>query len=161
RDGGGERDARLVLGRRPIRRARRRRGPRPEPDRGGGGGDRPRGGEHAPRRRARRRGRAAAPAPARARAARARRRVALGGKTARHNFELLSRLEDLARHGRPVMIGVSRKSFLAKRAAAPETEEGTAPELPVDQRLAGGLAASAVAVFLGARIVRTHDVLAT
>ena len=42
------------------------------------------------------------------------------------------------------MSGVSRKSFLGKTR-----------ELPVDQRLEGGLAAGAVAVFLGARIVRT------
>ena len=52
--------------------------------------------------------------------------------------------------GRPLLIGVSRKSFLGKVL-----------DLPVDQRLEGGLAASAVAVFLGARIVRTHDVAAT
>jgi hypothetical protein len=34
-------------------------------------------------------------------------------------------------------------------------------DLPPDQRLEGGLAATAVSVFLGARIVRTHDVAAT
>jgi dihydropteroate synthase len=72
------------------------------------------------------------------------------GKTARHNFELLARLEALAALGRPVLVGVSRKSFLA----GPEG-------LPVDQRLEGGLAAAAIAVFLGARIVRAHDVAAT
>lgn len=72
------------------------------------------------------------------------------GKTARHNFELLARLEEIAAIGRPVLVGVSRKRFLA----APEP-------LPVDQRLESGLAATAVAVFLGARIVRTHDVAAT
>ncbi len=72
------------------------------------------------------------------------------GKSARHNFELIARLEELARHGRPLLVGVSRKSFL-----------GTTLGLPVDQRLEGGLAATAIAVFLGARIVRTHDVAAT
>ena len=72
------------------------------------------------------------------------------GKTARHNFELLARIGRLGALGRPVLVGVSRKSFLA----APEP-------LPVDQRLEAGLAATAVAVFLGARIVRTHDVAAT
>ena len=72
------------------------------------------------------------------------------GKTVRHNFELLARLEELESLGRPLLVGVSRKSFLGK-----------ALDLPVDQRLEGGLAASAVAVFLGARIVRTHDVAVT
>jgi dihydropteroate synthase len=72
------------------------------------------------------------------------------GKTAQHNFELLARLGELKSLGRPLLIGVSRKSFLGKTL-----------DLPVDQRLEGGLAASAVAVFLGARIVRTHDVAAT
>jgi dihydropteroate synthase len=72
------------------------------------------------------------------------------GKTVRHNFELLARIEELKSIGRPLLIGVSRKSFLGKALG-----------LPVDQRLEGGLAAGAVAVFLGARIVRTHDVAAT
>ena len=45
---------------------------------------------------------------------------------------------------------MSRKSFI-----------GQVLDLPVDQRLEGSLAAAAVAVFLGARIVRTHDVAAT
>jgi len=72
------------------------------------------------------------------------------GKTARHNFELLARLEEIAALGRPVLVGVSRKSFLA----APEP-------LALDQRLEAGLAATAVSVFLGARIVRTHDVAPT
>jgi dihydropteroate synthase len=72
------------------------------------------------------------------------------GKTPRHNFELLARLEELAAVGRPVLVGVSRKSFI-----------GETLDLPVDQRLEGGLAATAVAAFLGARIVRTHDVAAT
>jgi len=72
------------------------------------------------------------------------------GKTARHSYELLARLEEIAALGRPLLVGVSRKSFLAE----PEP-------LAVDQRLEAGLAATAVAVFLGARIVRTHDVAAT
>ena len=92
------------------------------------------------------------------------------GKTPRHNFELLARLEELAALGRPVVVGVSRKSFLGKpdgegsgAAAGADAVTGRAPlpDLPPDQRLEGGLAATAVAVFLGARIVRTHDVAAT
>jgi dihydropteroate synthase len=71
------------------------------------------------------------------------------GKTARHNFELLARLEELGELGRPVMVGVSRKRFLA----GPEAR-------PPDERLEGTLAALAVATYLGARIVRVHDVAA-
>ncbi len=72
------------------------------------------------------------------------------GKTVRHNFELLARLGELEALGRPLVVGVSRKSFIGKTL-----------DLPPDQRLEGGLAAAAVAVFMGARIVRTHDVAAT
>ncbi len=72
------------------------------------------------------------------------------GKRVRHNLELIARLDALTGLGRPVLVGVSRKSFL-----------GQLLDLPVDQRLEGGLAATAIAVFLGARIVRTHDVAAT
>jgi dihydropteroate synthase len=72
------------------------------------------------------------------------------GKTARHNFELLARLEEITALGRPVLIGVSRKSFL-----------GAVLDLPAEERLEGGLAATAVAVHHGARIVRTHDVRET
>jgi dihydropteroate synthase len=72
------------------------------------------------------------------------------GKTVQHSLELLARLETLTVLGRPVLVGVSRKSFV-----------GHLLDLPVDQRLEGSLAAAAVAVFLGARIVRTHDVAAT
>jgi dihydropteroate synthase len=49
-----------------------------------------------------------------------------------------------------VLVGVSRKGFLGRLTG--ET---------VDQRIEAGLAAAAVAVFEGARIVRTHDVPAT
>jgi dihydropteroate synthase len=72
------------------------------------------------------------------------------GKTVEHNLELLARLPELAALGRPVLVGVSRKSFI-----------GRILDLPVEQRTEGSLAATAVAVFLGARIVRTHDVAAT
>jgi dihydropteroate synthase len=82
------------------------------------------------------------------------------GKTPRHNFELLARLDELARHGRPLVVGVSRKSFLGK-GTGPAGEGGGPPDLPPEQRLEGGLAATAVAVLLGARVVRTHDVAAT
>ena len=72
------------------------------------------------------------------------------GKTAAHNFELLARLEELSGLGRPLLVGLSRKSFL-----------GRGQGLPAGERLEGGLAATAIAVFLGARVIRTHDVAAT
>jgi len=72
------------------------------------------------------------------------------GKTVQHNLELLARLDRLAELGRPVVVGLSRKSFLGKLL-----------DLPLGERLEAGLAASAVAVFQGAAILRTHDVKAT
>ena len=72
------------------------------------------------------------------------------GKTVDHNLELLARLDEIGALGRPVVVGISRKGFL-----------GRLLDLPDDQRLEGGLAAAAVAVFRGASIVRTHDVAAT
>jgi dihydropteroate synthase len=72
------------------------------------------------------------------------------GKAAEHSLALIARLDHLAVLGRPVLIGVSRKSFI-----------GRVLDEPVDRRLEGSLAATAVAVFQGARVVRTHDVAAT
>jgi dihydropteroate synthase len=72
------------------------------------------------------------------------------GKRERHSLELIARIETLAALGRPVVIGASRKSFI-----------GRLLDLPVDQRVEAGLAVAAIAVFLGARIVRSHDVPAT
>jgi dihydropteroate synthase len=72
------------------------------------------------------------------------------GKTVAHNLELIERLGELLSLGRPLLVGVSRKRFL-----------GALLDLPVDQRLEGGLAAAAIAVHQGARVVRTHDVAPT
>src|SRR5439155_3050696 len=44
------------------------------------------------------------------------------GKTARHNFELIARLEELETLGRPVLVGASRKSFLAGPEGTPSSE---------------------------------------
>jgi dihydropteroate synthase len=60
----------------------------------------------------------------------------------------LERLRDL---GRPLHVGVSRKSFIGKLTGGK----------PVDERLAGSLAATAIAVYNGAHVIRTHDVEAT
>lgn len=71
-------------------------------------------------------------------------------KTAEHNLEILSRLEELVALDRPVMVGASRKSFF-----------GNLLDLPLDRRASAGAAVAAIAVFHGARIIRTHDVAAT
>lgn len=72
------------------------------------------------------------------------------GKTLEHNLRLLARLEDLAALGRPVVVGVSRKSFLGRLTGR---EPG--------ERLAGSLAAAAWAAARGARVLRAHDVKET
>jgi dihydropteroate synthase len=69
------------------------------------------------------------------------------GKTLEHNLELLRRLRELTTLGRPIVVGASRKSFIA-------AIDGS----PVDQRLGGTIAASVLAVSGGADVVRVHDV---
>ena len=72
------------------------------------------------------------------------------GKTTAHNLEILRRLEELKSLGKPILVGLSRKSFI-----------GNVLGLPQEERLEGGLAATSMAVSGGARIVRTHDVKPT
>jgi dihydropteroate synthase len=71
-------------------------------------------------------------------------------KRATQSLEVLRGLPRLTSLGRPLYIGVSRKSFLAHVTGR-----------PVDERLAAGIGAALAAVSLGARIVRTHDVRET
>ncbi len=71
-------------------------------------------------------------------------------KRAEQSLDALRALPRLTELGRPLYIGVSRKSFLA-----PLTSR------PAEARLAASLGATVAAVTLGARIVRTHDVAAT
>lgn len=70
------------------------------------------------------------------------------GKTGAHNLQLLHRLGELVALGFPLVIGVSRKSFLGRL---------TGREDP-DQRLAATLATNVLALASGARIFRVHDV---
>jgi len=77
------------------------------------------------------------------------------GKTTAHNLRILHRLRDFLSFGRPLVIGVSRKSFLGKILGT----EGQ-PLLPQD-RLEGSLAASLWALKEGAAGFRAHDVQAT
>ena len=73
------------------------------------------------------------------------------GKTLEHNLELLRRLDQLLRLGRPIVIGTSRKSFLARLAGADATPGD-------DARLAGTLASNLIAYERGASVFRVHDV---
>jgi len=77
------------------------------------------------------------------------------GKTTQHNLALIESIGKLAATGYPVMIGVSRKSFIGKLLGAED-----AP-LPASDRLEGGLALQVVAQLRGAAMIRTHDPLAT
>ena len=72
------------------------------------------------------------------------------GKTQSENLLVLKRLESLRTLGKPVLLGVSRKSFLGKVL-----------DLPVEERLEGSLAAAAWGALHGAEILRVHDVRET
>jgi dihydropteroate synthase len=78
------------------------------------------------------------------------------GKTWEQNLALIRGLGELADLGRPLLVGASRKSFLARAAERPGT-----PPPPPDRRLGGSLAAVAWAAALGAAVVRVHDVAET
>ncbi|MBS1887822.1 MAG: dihydropteroate synthase [Actinobacteria bacterium] len=69
------------------------------------------------------------------------------GKTAQHNFELLRGIGELARLGRPLVIGTSRKTFIGR-------VDGSEP----DHRLGGTIATSILAATAGAAVLRVHDV---
>ena len=72
------------------------------------------------------------------------------GKDQKHNLEILSKLEKFIELGHPILIGVSRKSFI-----------GNILKLPPEGRLEGSLAASVIGVTKGVSIVRTHDIKET
>ena len=72
------------------------------------------------------------------------------GKNTWHSLELTRRLDELVATGWPVLVALSRKDFV-----------GETLDLPVGERLAGTLAATAVSAWHGARVFRAHDVAAT
>ena len=72
------------------------------------------------------------------------------GKTVAHNVELLANVDVLAAGGHPVVVGVSRKSFLCALTGR-----------PVDERLPASLGALAFLIRAGADVVRVHDVRET
>ena len=76
------------------------------------------------------------------------------GKRFAENYVLLARQAELLTLGRPLMAGVSRKSFLGHTLA--ELYGGEAA--PVDERENASLAAMTAAILNGASIVRVHEV---
>jgi dihydropteroate synthase len=72
-------------------------------------------------------------------------------KTAEQSIELLRRLPELAALGRPILVGLSRKSFLGAITGEDEPR----------RRLPGSLAAGLFALARGAAILRVHDVAET
>jgi dihydropteroate synthase len=71
------------------------------------------------------------------------------GKTVDHNFELLRRLDELAALGRPLVVGVSRKSSLGRIMGDPAATTGTT---------SASIGAAVAAYERGATILRVHDV---
>lgn len=73
------------------------------------------------------------------------------GKNLDENFPLLAHLNELRSLGRPLLVGLSRKSFLGHAAG----------DRPPAERLPASLAALTAAVLRGAAVVRAHDVAAS
>ena len=72
------------------------------------------------------------------------------GKALEHNIKLLSDLNKFSLVERPMLVGVSRKSFIEKLLGA-----------PIDERLPASLACAAWAAIQGSQIIRVHDVAET
>ena len=70
------------------------------------------------------------------------------GKTLEHNLELLAQLERIRVHERPLVVGVSRKSFLAKLTGSSE----------INDRVAPAVALTSLLRTRGADVFRVHDV---
>lgn len=69
------------------------------------------------------------------------------GKNTRHSLAITRRLDELVATGWPVLVALSNKDFV-----------GETLDLPVEERLTGTLAATAVSAWLGARVFRAHQV---
>ena len=72
------------------------------------------------------------------------------GKTLEHNLQLLAALRSFTKLERPLLLGVSRKSFIGQLIPAAAAA-----------RLPGALACACLAVEAGVQIIRTHDVAET
>jgi len=72
------------------------------------------------------------------------------GKRARHNLRLMKYLEQIVHLDLPVLVGISRKSII-----------GELLNVSIEERLSGSLAMASLAVWKGAKLIRTHDVKET
>lgn len=72
------------------------------------------------------------------------------GKTLEHNLQLLAQFRRFGKFHRPLLLGVSRKSFIEKFSGA-----------AVNQRLPASLACATLALADGGQLIRTHDVAET
>jgi dihydropteroate synthase len=72
------------------------------------------------------------------------------GKNTWHSLELTRRLDEMVATGWPVLVSLSNKDFV-----------GEALDLPLDQRLLGTLATTAICAWQGARVFRAHNVAET
>jgi dihydropteroate synthase len=72
------------------------------------------------------------------------------GKNTRHSLEVTRRLDELVATGWPVLVALSNKDFV-----------GETLDVPVDERLSGTLAATALSAWQGARVFRAHQVRQT
>lgn len=72
------------------------------------------------------------------------------GKTVAHNLQLLAALGEFGRWERPLLLGVSRKSFMGRLLG-----------LQTGERLPAALACTCLAVAAGVQMVRAHDVAET
>lgn len=72
------------------------------------------------------------------------------GKTPEHNLAVMRELSGLRRLGRPILLGTSRKSTIGRVLGG----------LPVEERLEGTLATTALGIAAGVDVVRVHDVRA-
>lgn len=70
------------------------------------------------------------------------------GKLLEHNLTLIKNLGRFKELGYPILMGLSRKSFMDKIFPT-----------PLDERLEGTIAANAISIINGANIIRVHDVL--
>ncbi len=69
------------------------------------------------------------------------------GKPYEQDLEIIQKLQQFRTINKPILVGVSRKSFIGK----------VLENVPPEKRLFGSLSATAIAVYNGAHIIRTHD----
>ncbi|MFZ4077494.1 MAG: dihydropteroate synthase, partial [Legionellaceae bacterium] len=72
------------------------------------------------------------------------------GKSVAHNLVMMKRLKDFQLHGRPLVLGFSRKNTL-----------GVILKQAIEHRTVGGLGLAVFAALQGVSIIRTHDVYET